>query len=444
MKRILSVILAAGLLLSNLTGCAKEDALDPAEPVTLTMWHVYGEQASSPMNELVEEFNATEGQKQGILVSVTNVTSASKLDAQLQKALAGKPDAPQMPDLFSAHAGTVVDLGAEHFLDWDAYFSAEELEKFVPLFVDGGRVDGRLLVFPISKSTFAVFLNGSQFARFSADTGVSYDDLSTWEGFFDAAAKYYGWSGGTPFCGFDYLIRHVELDMMAESGNTLPYYASDGWYDLENPYLKKSWMKFAVPLLQGHISMPKEYANTLVMTGETLGSIGSSAAINYYNDTVTYPDNTSEPMNVKVLPLPKTGDGQQYMPVTGVGLSAYPTTEQKAKAAAVFVRWLTEGERNLNFVAETGYMPVTNDAFEAIADYDFPDEGHAELFRAIKLMREEYIPTVHPIYEGYSQKVNTLYAGLRKMLPGLQARAAQGEDAQALAEETWRFFCSIR
>ena len=32
------------------------------------------------------------------------------------------------------------------------------------------------------------------------------------------------------------------------------------------------------------------YSNTQVMTGETLAGLGSSAAILYYNDFVTYPD----------------------------------------------------------------------------------------------------------------------------------------------------------
>lgn len=50
-----------------------------------------------------------------------------------------------------------------------------------------------------------------------------------------------------------------------------------------------------------------------MMTGETFAGISSSAAILYYNDTVTYPDNTSEPMNLKVLPLPKAKSGKNLI-----------------------------------------------------------------------------------------------------------------------------------
>lgn len=34
------------------------------------------------------------------------------------------------------------------------------------------------------------------------------------------------------------------------------------------------------------------YSNTQVMTGDVLSGLGSSAAILYYNDTVTYRDGT--------------------------------------------------------------------------------------------------------------------------------------------------------
>ena len=441
MKRLFFIILSVILIFSGLTGCGEKTTLDPNEPVTLSMWHVYGEQADSPMNRLVEEFNATVGQEKGVLVTVTNVTSTSKISAQLEEAMADKPDAPEMPDLFSAHTNTAEAIGAEHLLDWNAAFSEEELAGFVPEFLADGRMGDKLAVFPLSKSTYALFLNGSQFARFSADTGVTYESLSTWEGFFDAAAKYYDWSGGKPFCALDYLIRHIEFDMMAKDGAL--DYTEDGWYDLTDPSLKESWMKFAVPLVQGHIVVSDLYSNTQVMTGETLSGIGSTAAITYYNDTVTYPDNTSEPTNLTVLPLPKTGEGEQFMPMTGVGLCAYQTTEQKAEAAAVFARWLTEGERNLDFVVETGYMPVNNDAFDAMEGYVFPDAGYESLYTAIRTMREGYTPIVRPAFGGYYDKTDTLYEGLRQMLPEMRQRADHGENAETLAQETWEFFCSI-
>ena len=439
MKRIIALVLSVFLLALCLTGCGEKSALSPKDPVTLTLWHVYGEQADSPMNRLVEEFNATVGLEKGVVVAVTNVTSTSKIANQLVDAMEEKPGSLDLPDLFSCHTNTAVLLGSEQLLDWNTRFTQEELSAYVPEFLQDGTKDGKLVVFPVSKSSYALFINGSQFERFSADTGVTYDDLETWEGFFDAAARYYEWSGGKTFCAMDYLIRHMELDILARGGELT--YTKDGWYNEAAPQVKDSWMRFALPLVQGHIAVSDLYANTQVMTGEALCGIGSTAALGYYNSDVIYPDNTTEPANLHVLPLPKSGSGQQYMPQTGVGLAACVSTEQKAEAAAVFVRWMTEGQRNLDYVVETGYMPVHNDAFAAISDYDFPSEGHASLYKAIQAMRQDYIPVVRPDFDGYYDMVNALYDGLRQLQAELPARE---EAAEVLAEETWDLFCSIR
>lgn len=441
MKRIFLCLLALAMPLWCLAGCADASKLDPQKPVTLSMWHIYGEQTDSPINQLVEEFNATVGKEKGIVINITNMTTTPDLKNLLLTAREGAPGAPDMPDLFSSRPDTVLNLGAENLVDFADYFTEEELAQYVPEFVQDGTIDGRLAVFPVSRSTRALFINDSLFFRFAAETGASYEMLADWEGFFEVAARYYEWSGGKAFCAFDYLIQNVEYDMLA-SGHE-PVYTDADWYDTTDPYLKASWMKFALPLAKGYILVSDKYANTQIMTGEVIAGVGSSAAINYYNDTVTYPDNTSEKMNLKVLPLPKTGSGEQFMPVTGTGFSAYKTTEAKAEAAAIFLRWLTEGERNLNFVVESGYMPVHNSAFDAIEGYDFPSPAHKALFSAIKTMREEYTPTIRPEFTHYYDYVEKLYPALKKLCPTLKERSDNGEDAALLAEETWSLFLEI-
>lgn len=123
-------------------------------------------------------------------------------------------------------------------------------------------------------------------------------------------------------------------------------------------------------------------------------------------------------MDLHVLPMPKTAGADALMTQAGVGLCAYKTTDQKAEAAALFVRWLTESERNLDFVAQTGYMPVRNGAFDAIENYDkFPEptESYRQLYAALKIMQESYTPLSEPRFEGYYGKVSQLYDGLRKI-----------------------------
>lgn len=444
MKKKLLAALAAATMIFALAGCGTGSLLDREKPVNLSVWHVYGEQAGSPMDLLIDEFNQTVGLEKGIIVSVTHMSNATRIGRELLEAQSDLPDTPELPDLFTCHAGDAAALGVENLMDWNEVFSPEELADFVPEFLTDGTVDGRLAVFPVSKSTHVLMLNGSQFARFSADTGVTLEDLSTWDGFFDAAARYYDWSGGTPFCAFDYLLRAVELYALEHGAGGL--YTTGGWYDISNAVLKESWLTFARALAQGHIVVSDLYSNTQVMGGMVLGGIGSSAAILYYNDTVVYPDNSSEPMDLQVVPMPRTPGAQALMTQAGVGLAACRTDEKKAAAIEVFVRWLTQPERNLDFVAETGYMPVRSGAFDAIEGYtDFPEpqQAYRNLYDALNTMRQEYTPMSEARFAGYYSKVSTLYGALREGQQDYPARIAAGESADALAEEMWALLCSI-
>ena len=285
-----------------LAGCGgSKTLLSPKDPTMLSIWHVYGEQADSPMNRLLTEFNDTVGREKGILLNVTNMTNSAAIGGQRQDAKAGKPGALDLPDLFSAHSADASALGIENLVDWNDWFTAEDMAAYVPGFVQDGIIDGQQVVFPVSKSTQLIFLNGSQYARFAADTGAQLSTLATWDGFFEMAGAYRQWSQGKPFCALDYPLRLVELNAL-EQGSGKLYKGS--WYDLTNETFRASWMEFARALVQGDILISDLYSNTQVMTGETLAGLGSSAAILYYNDFVTYPDNTTEPTDLLLAPLP--------------------------------------------------------------------------------------------------------------------------------------------
>lgn len=97
-------------------------------------------------------------------------------------------------------------------------------------------------------------------------------------------------------------------------------------------------------------------------------------------------------------------------------------------------------------MAQTGYMPVRNGAFDAIENYDkFPEptESYRQLYAALKIMQENYTPLSEPRFGGYYGKVSQLYDGLRQMQQKLPARAAAGESIDTLAEETWALLCAI-
>ena len=45
------------------TGCGQKKTKDP---ITVTLWHVYGGQTESPLNDLIDQFNETIGKEENI------------------------------------------------------------------------------------------------------------------------------------------------------------------------------------------------------------------------------------------------------------------------------------------------------------------------------------------------------------------------------------------
>lgn len=111
----LSILFLTILLLAGMTGCGNKAANNP---ITLTMWHVYGSQTESPLNTMIDEFNQTTGKENGIFVSVVSVTNSSAIDDALIASAHNEPGAVSMPDLFTAYPRVVEEIGLDRLLDW--------------------------------------------------------------------------------------------------------------------------------------------------------------------------------------------------------------------------------------------------------------------------------------------------------------------------------------
>lgn len=129
---------------------------------------------------------------------------------------------------------------------------------------------------------------------------------------------------------------------------------------------------------------------------------------------------------------------------TGHGCAAHQQDGRAAasRAAAVFLRWFTEQQRNLEFAADTGYMPVSSAAFDAIADYPFEQQSYQRLYDVYNEMRLQNPPPLsEPGIVGYHAKAKALYDSLRQRQKDYPQRLANGETLEALTEETWQLLC---
>ncbi|MGM9554717.1 MAG: extracellular solute-binding protein [Faecousia sp.] len=411
MKRYIAFLLCV-LLLLTLGGCA---GVQEEQPITLTIWHVYGGQTDSPLNDLIAEFNRTVGKEHNIKIQVTSVTNTNTIHEAVLSAANNDPGAAELPDMFISYPKTVLAMPEENILvDYRDYFSEEELSAFIPAFIEEGTIHDRLAILPVAKSTEILFINKTLFDRFAGDTGATVEELDTWEGLFQTAARYAEWSGGKTFFVHDYHFNYFQVGVEALGES---FFDEDGI--AFGSAFAKAWQPYAEAALQSGVWLYDGYATEPLRTGDAVVSVASSASVLYYSDIVTYPDNTSEEIEYLARPCPIFEGGEKLVMQRGAGICTVKSTPEREKAAMVFLKWLTAPEQNVELVTRLGYMPVTQEAFDTYlpqAIEQLEDPKYKELYRAFLMTQEEYTFYTPPQREDYLSLETSFEAQVRLLL----------------------------
>ncbi len=437
MKKVLALVLTLLLVSGCLVGCGSDSPLDPKEPVTLAMWHNYGGDMQQAMDYLIDQFNSTVGKEQGIVIDVTAISSSSELNKSLTMIVNGDPGAPAIPDIFTGYPKLAIQFLEKGMLaDLTAYFTEEELSAYVDAFVEEGRISGGLYVFPIAKSTEVLYVNQTVFDRFAAETGADPAQLATFEGIAQLAASYYEWSGGKQFYSADSWFNFAEVGM-AQLGDSI--FEGEG-LSLDGENFAHIFQTAYTPAVEGGFAIYDGYSSDLSKTGDLLCSTGSSAGILFYGDTITYPDGTVEDVSYNILPYPVFENGDKVAIQRGGGLMVAKTDEVREYAASVFIKWLTASEQNMSFVANTGYLPVTKQAFEEDINAHMDtveDPRIKEMLSSVLSMYEDYSFFTAPTYAAFDSDSDGFETAFKRLMQEKQESLANGvvtPAADALAE----------
>lgn len=443
---------AAGIMLTLLpAGCKngktsgeRDYGLDKDAPVTITAWHYYNGIQQIKFDELVREFNDTEGLERGIVLQAFSKSGVDELADSVDAAVNKKLGAEEPPDIFACYSDSAYALDKSGVLaDLSRYFTEAELSEYIDAYIDEGRFDGSALkIFPIAKSSEVMIVNKTDWQKFADATGVTLDELSTWESLVEVSARYYDYTDaltpdipndGRAFFGRDALANYL-LVGARQLGCTLVSVDADGVAvpALEKEVVRRLWDNYYVPYVKGYFTSEGRYRSDDAKIGRLIALVGSTSGASYYPDQVTLYDEYTYPIENVVLPVPNFEGTEPFVVQQGAGMAVLSSDEKTEYACAVFLKWFTETERNIEFSVGSGYLPVKKEAndFERIRERTDGQDGDIDgtIYNAIRVAMDQVAS-----YELYTSAPYQNSSGLRSEFAGLVESGA-GNARRAVME----------
>lgn len=440
-KKLFSLLLILILTVSVTCGCGekkKELPVSAKDPIEIHLAYGSGMDRNNAevLIELIKKYNANEGREKGIKVNITSGFESDETNGadDLQKVIAGAKDAPELPDLIVTSTQTAVTLHRKGLLQaFDYYFTDEELDKYYDWYINEGRFeDGGLYCFPFAKSTECLFVNRTLFDPFAEENGYTLDDLDSMESIYIIGKKYQMWT-------------NAKTHSVANDGKA--FFTSDSWF---NVLMAGVWQfddewfasdntlnedtasacyirKFLIDAIARGVFLSNGgYSSGYLNSGDVVCCVGSTAGVFYYNDQFTDENGNEVPLDLAILPYPHFKNGDHTAISRGEGLSMTKSDTRHEYAAAEVVKWLTATQQNMEYVAKTGYCPVTNegDALSAKTNFAKSIENPrlSKLYETIMQMMNDYHFVYHYGIEGYD---NTKAAFEKQFLDDANAARAK-------------------
>lgn len=370
-KLLIGVIMITAVLLSGCFGTENRVEKEFTNPIEISLWHYYSGNNKTQLETAIEEFNNTVGLEKGIIVTPYGKGSIVELEAAVTKASLGLIDSEKMPDIFSIYPDKALEFGKNHLLcDFRKYFTEKELEGYVDSFLQDGIVldTDEVMILPVAKSTEFLYVNATDFDKFCKDTGFSYDSLSTWEGILNTARAYYKYTDamtkepndGKAFMGLDTVANYIvisSVQMAADVVNSEKERA-----DLHLEELRRIFDNYYTGHVLGYYGREGKFRADDVRTGKLIAYTGSSSSAGYF-PTWLERNGKTEDIEMKILPYPIFEGGESYAIRQGAGMCVTVSDSEHEKAAVEFLKWFTDTDVNIYFTHETGYIPVTDEAY---------------------------------------------------------------------------------
>ncbi len=374
-------ILAAIMLTVSVCICAcagngqgTKVKLDPKHPVSISIWHYYNGAQQAAFDELVAEFNDTEGKEKGIYVVGHSQGDVNDLEVNVRASINKEVGSEAVPNIFSSYADTAYEIDKMGYLaDIGQYMTAEEQAEYVDSYMEEGRIgsNDELRIFPVAKSTEILMINKTDWDKFAAETGAELSLLETKEGLADAAERYYQWTDamtpdiaedGQAFYGRDAVANLFVAGSMQLGTEIFEVHNQKVTLHADKEVMKRIWDYYYTPYIKGYFKSFGRFRSDDLKIGEIIAFTGSTTSSMYFPDEVEKGEENYA-IDYIVIPDPLFADGANYAVQQGAGMVVTKATPEEEYASVVFLKWFTRKEQNIAFGCASGYLPVIKSAY---------------------------------------------------------------------------------
>lgn len=354
MKKLISVLLVMVMMISMLAGCgsAPAEETQPEGPIHLEFWHSMGSATGELIQEIVDEFNASQSD---IVVEAIYQGDYTTAGTKLQAAVAGG-NAPHVVQVEITRVGMYASQ--DLLLDLTPYAEADadfDISAMYPGVMDFSYIDGKLISIPNGRSCPVMYYNADALKAAGFENAPA-----TWEEMRAASAAVtkdgsmgYGASLGDSWY---YLAMMLTAggQIYNEAGNDIGFYGEAGTKPLQ------LWLDM---IADGSLYIPEgeDYASNAALRNAFMAGacniIMQSSA--QYRSLV---DNSDFEVGVAYIPKDVT-----YAAIPGGSNLVAFQGMSKAEEQAVweFMKYMCSGDVAGKYAAGTGYLPTSDAALNS-------------------------------------------------------------------------------
>ncbi|MCQ2411869.1 MAG: extracellular solute-binding protein [Sphaerochaetaceae bacterium] len=402
-KKTIAILLVAMVALAAFAQGATESApaksqldaaitsvIDEKKPVTIEFWTGTGAANLPYLQNMVDAFMAA---YPNITVDFSNQGAIKDLTAKVTQNIVSKTtpaitnlNAPTYPEYIAS--GALVDLMPYYNNARIGYTDAEKADFFQSYIVGAQAYGGygTLYAWPTNKKTTNVLVyNKTYFEAHNLAVPTTWDEVV-------AVAKYIYEDTGKP--GFSYDTSYGEdafKTLSSQWGS--PYVTADGKVQIDNEASLAVLKFFKENMDKGYFTLPQlmpsaggNYSNAGFVMEECYFFVGPAAGITY---DIPSPAKGQKDFEVGVAAVPQKDPSNGKTFSKGEDYAVFTnTTEEQRVAAWLLIKFLSAAENNMEWLINTGNLPISNaqvNAPEYQAFLSKENDGSATYYKSLAI-----------------------------------------------------------